>query len=484
MPTMLPRVICAADADYGIPAMTQPYRPLRHRAHILADVIGDERMFGAGALHNLVAIEEPDIEGIAFLDLVAYSSDQARDERGRFASGDHTAAKEAIGRVLKGEKTAAAQKELMGHLGKLSTKELNSLRKEHGLKASGKTKAALAEKLHDRLAKGRWSGPEIAAPSPAHSEGKPDPHWGNKAVQPYYRPGANPTVDNVITRSNPKSGEKEILLIRRTDKEGVTERGKWALPGGFHDTTAAKGEPWKPGLETAKEAAVRELHEETGLDAHSLTQHLREVGSYEGGGRDPRDNKEAWSKSTAFHLHLPAELASKVVRGQDDADKAAWKPISQAKGLAFDHDKIVADAMKGQAPPKWEAESVHLLDGREMHEGGITGYRYPSKQSPKEHVDAARAAIAKIAGMNPRGDGILPLHMVRDAMPSLGYLEGNDALFGLRKQGEGILVASSVGSGRLVEQYGGDGARRLLLATIPGNNETHAYFEPRNSRKA
>lgn len=447
-----------------------------HGKHERGMAEAHDRLAGEHRAHAEAAIKGT-VKAVAKIDLLAYSPDQARDEKGRFAGSDHAAAKEAIGRVLAGQKTAVAQAELMGHLGKLTTKELNGLRKEHGLKASGTTKAALVAKLHNRLSKGRWTGsvdptvgnlpngktvafvphanqrddetmvmvdpkklddawsrnlvgnripvggggPEIGgrrkafskfletgkavqasrvsldhlnnavifddgrhrfsvlrdagidrvavtvpgtqeldfrskfgsgnapvagAPAAGHSEGKPDAHWGNKAVQPYYRPGPNPTVDNVITRDNPTSGQREILLIRRADKEGVTERGKWALPGGFHDTTAAKGEPWKPGLETAKEAAVRELKEETGLDASTLTQHLREVGSYEGGGRDPRDNAEAWSKSTAFHLHLRPELASKVVRGEDDADKAEWKPLHEAKGLAFDHDKIVQDGTR------------------------------------------------------------------------------------------------------------------------------------------
>jgi ADP-ribose pyrophosphatase YjhB (NUDIX family) len=169
-----------------------------------------------------------------------------------------------------------------------------------------------------------------------------DKYWGNKETQPYYRPGPNPTVDNVITRDGPDG--KEVLLIKR--KDGTVEGGKWALPGGFHDTNAKKGEPWKPGHETAQQAALRELAEETGLDAKALADHMKEVGEYEGGGRDPRDNDEAWSKSNAFSLHLPPELAQQAVAGQDDASDAKWVPVSQLKPseMAFDHGKIFQDA--------------------------------------------------------------------------------------------------------------------------------------------
>lgn len=177
-----------------------------------------------------------------------------------------------------------------------------------------------------------------------HPNGPPEGYWGNKQGQSYWRPGPNPTVDAVVTRG--KGAKKEILLIRRADKEGVTERGKWALPGGFHDTNAKKGEPWREDKESARDAALRELHEETGLDAADMRSHLRQVGSYEGHNRDPRDNAEAWSKSTAFHLHLGGELATKPVKGQDDADRAKWVPIKELKkyDLAFDHAKIIKDA--------------------------------------------------------------------------------------------------------------------------------------------
>lgn len=196
-------------------------------------------------------------------------------------------------------------------------------------------------------------------PTPAahgHDEGPKDEHWGNKDVQPFYRPGPNPTVDNVITRDNPETGEREVLLIQRGP--GTAEGGKWALPGGFHDTKAKKGEPWKAGHETSEQAAMRELTEETGLDATELQSEMRHVGKYgeddKPTGRDPRDNDEAWSVSNAYHLHLTPELAGRAVAGTDDASDAKWIPakkLSKMK-LAFDHGKILGDSGALDAGPK------------------------------------------------------------------------------------------------------------------------------------
>lgn len=185
-------------------------------------------------------------------------------------------------------------------------------------------------------------------------------HFGSKA-QPFWRPGPNPTVDNVITRDNPKTGAREVLLIQRatTNKHGepVAEGGKWALPGGFHDSDAKKGEAWRPGKETAEQAAMRELAEETGLDANSLKSNMKHVGQFgdpkKPTGRDPRDNKEAWSVSNAFHLHLTPELATKAVAGTDDASDAKWVPLSEVgkMPLAFDHAKILNQAkVEGKSP--------------------------------------------------------------------------------------------------------------------------------------
>lgn len=193
---------------------------------------------------------------------------------------------------------------------------------------------------------------KASTPKEEKTSPKGEEYWGS-SKQPYWRPGNNPTVDNLITRDGPNG--PEILLVKR--KEGSVEGGKWALPGGFHDTKAPKGSMWKPGKETARQAALRELAEETGLEIKTLSRRLREVGSYEGGGRDPRDNDEAWGRSTAFKLHLPPELASKVVKGNDDAEDAKWFSISSLPTLAFDHSKMIKDA-KLTPKPKAKAPST------------------------------------------------------------------------------------------------------------------------------
>ena len=155
----------------------------------------------------------------------------------------------------------------------------------------------------------------------------------------YRYKGPNPTVDNIVLKKDAEG--YKILLIKR--KAGV-EGGKWALPGGFIDTNAKRGEEWKPGRETPKQAAIRELQEETGLYVAQLSTLVKSIGVYEGSNRDPRDTKESWSRSYAFGLVLPDNFIPKV-KAADDAADAQWFDIKNLPTLAFDHKTIVSDAL-------------------------------------------------------------------------------------------------------------------------------------------
>jgi 8-oxo-dGTP diphosphatase len=122
------------------------------------------------------------------------------------------------------------------------------------------------------------------------------------------------TVDAVWINRN------KILLVRRGK---APFRGMWALPGGFVEQR-----------ETVEEAVVRELKEETGLVARPW----KLVGVYSGPNRDPRKP----TTSVAFLIRGRAELP----RGGDDAASAAWVPLSEARPLAFDHERILRDARR------------------------------------------------------------------------------------------------------------------------------------------
>lgn len=114
--------------------------------------------------------------------------------------------------------------------------------------------------------------------------------------------------------------QDRLLLIRR---KFAPFKGRHALPGGFVEVG-----------ETVETAAARELFEETGLRPKSL----RLVGVYSDPKRDPRGH----TVSVAFLIQVGA---AKPTAG-DDAQAAAFIADWRTKRLAFDHGKILADALK------------------------------------------------------------------------------------------------------------------------------------------
>lgn len=119
-----------------------------------------------------------------------------------------------------------------------------------------------------------------------------------------------------------REGALHVLLVERGQEPYA---GHWALPGGFV----------RPD-ESAETAARRELAEETGLfDVSGL--HLEQLRTYSEPDRDPRMRVV----SVAFAALLPH---APEPHGGSDAADARWVPYGQARPLAFDHDRILADA--------------------------------------------------------------------------------------------------------------------------------------------
>jgi len=117
-------------------------------------------------------------------------------------------------------------------------------------------------------------------------------------------------VDGIITK------DEKILLIKRKNEPF---KGKWALPGGFVEYG-----------ERVEEAVLREIKEETGLDAKIK----KLFGVYSDPNRDPRGH----TISIVFILEDKGK-----VKGGDDAEEAKFFELKKLPPLAFDHKKIVDD---------------------------------------------------------------------------------------------------------------------------------------------
>jgi 8-oxo-dGTP diphosphatase len=124
-----------------------------------------------------------------------------------------------------------------------------------------------------------------------------------------------------------------VLMISRVWPPFVGHR---ALPGGHVDLG-----------EDTKAAAGRELEEETGLCIAEALLNL--VGVYAEPGRDPRGRIVSFAY-TARLPHCPPAWAG------DDAATAEWIPLSEltSTALAFDHERIIRDALKLIAPSSYD----------------------------------------------------------------------------------------------------------------------------------
>lgn len=111
-----------------------------------------------------------------------------------------------------------------------------------------------------------------------------------------------------------------ILLIKRAKEPDL---GKWAIPGGRIEED-----------ETAEECLKREFKEETGLDVEPV----KLIGIYSDPARDPRKIIGA----SYFVKKTGGEL-----KAGDDAGEAEWFELDKIPSeLAFDHKKIIEDAVK------------------------------------------------------------------------------------------------------------------------------------------
>ena len=145
---------------------------------------------------------------------------------------------------------------------------------------------------------------------------------------PNYAPHAFPpfavTVDIVVMTI--MENDLRVLLIRRAEPPF---RDSWALPGGFV----------RPD-EDLDTAAARELAEETSINQEPG--HLEQFGTYGHPDRDPRMRVV----SVGYWAIVPDLPAPK---GGSDAAYAELVPVAELESgrirLAFDHDRIVADAI-------------------------------------------------------------------------------------------------------------------------------------------
>ena len=122
------------------------------------------------------------------------------------------------------------------------------------------------------------------------------------------------TADVVVLNES-----REVLLIKRAYEPF---EGMWAMPGGHVDEG-----------ETAVQAAVRELAEETGIVADG--RELLFAALADAPGRDPRGRYV----SAVYTLQVGDGIEPKA--GDDAAEVRFW-PVDSLPPLAFDHGALIS----------------------------------------------------------------------------------------------------------------------------------------------
>jgi 8-oxo-dGTP diphosphatase len=135
----------------------------------------------------------------------------------------------------------------------------------------------------------------------------------------YKYPRAALTVDCVVFGM-----DDEVLKVLLIERGLPPYEGEWALPGGFIQVD-----------ETADEAALRELKEETGLGKVFLEQ----LYTFSGLERDPRE------RVISIAYYALVNLVDHRVQAATDAREAAWFSVDDVPSLAFDHENILNVAL-------------------------------------------------------------------------------------------------------------------------------------------
>ena len=113
-----------------------------------------------------------------------------------------------------------------------------------------------------------------------------------------------PAVSAILARGG------KVLLSRRAREP---HRGEWDLPGGFMEVG-----------ETPEEGIVREIREETGLDARVTRLVHVDVGSYH--------------EDHTLNLVYGCEAEGEP-RAMDDSEELRWFPLDAVPPMAFPHER-------------------------------------------------------------------------------------------------------------------------------------------------
>ncbi len=149
----------------------------------------------------------------------------------------------------------------------------------------------------------------------------------------YWHPGVNHVAELLVIRKT--TTDTQVLLVQRSEKRN---RGKWAIPGGYQDTNQPIGAPFKEDKEDIRDAAIRELKEETNLDLSKFKNKLILIEEFKCGRDVLSDGQIGWKHMHDFAVLIDDSVDISHVRGGDDAPEAKFFDIKEIEKLTFTGD--------------------------------------------------------------------------------------------------------------------------------------------------
>ncbi len=122
----------------------------------------------------------------------------------------------------------------------------------------------------------------------------------------------------------------KLLLVKRSQK--ISEGGKWSLPSGFLDRD-----------ETAAQAVLRELKEETGWEGEAPSLFFIKTDPHR-----PHEDRQ----NVSFHFLVTP--IRQVGEKDWESTEVAWVPIPELPAgdtFAFDHGEAIAHYLRYRAQP-------------------------------------------------------------------------------------------------------------------------------------
>lgn len=237
----------------------------------------------------------------------------------------HQRARAAISEVLKGDRSPEKAKELATHLSGMTVAQLNGLKQEYGLKASGKVKAELVAKLADRLDRGRREGPG-ESPQP-----KPEPAKPATAIHEAHAPEPGYTGTDTLGRKwrdGKLTGEQEpsvhgpdhIVTRLRAAKDLHAAVARLSRAGRDDEQTLARLKEEQTNLQAklAREVPGADYGSVAGLQAS--IEH-RERSLAHPGTRNKRALRAELDTLKAYHAEFQRIVAERTKVQEGRADK-------------------------------------------------------------------------------------------------------------------------------------------------------------------